>query len=194
MAKTSSEAAIRQYLNYLQDPASLRNDAKIAKLQDEVKNNKDPIARLRAVSALERAQEVDGSEAREAFVAVAKQWADREGISAQSFRELGVPSADLAAAGFAVRGRRPARPNTRGRTRTRARRRARRVPVADITAAVGGVRKRFTVRDLEAASGGTNATVRKALSQMVAEGVVVDLGPDPSWSGRGRSPRLYERR
>jgi len=186
MAKTSTEDVIRRYLNYLQDPASVRDEAQITKLRKEVETAKDPVAKLRAMSALQRAQQVDGTDARKAFVKVARQWAQSEGIGVESFRELGVPNADLAAAGFAVRGRRPART-------ARRRRRARRVPVADIKSAAGKLPKRFTVKDLEAASGGTNATVRKALSEMVSDGAVNQLGPDPDWSARGRIPILYER-
>jgi len=186
MAKTSTEDAIRRYLNYLQDPSSLRDDARIDKLRRELDTTKDPIAKLRTISALHSAQEVDGSEARDGFVKVAKQWAQSEGIGVESFRELGVPNADLAAAGFTVRGRRPAGTATR-------RRRARRVPVGDIKATVGSLPRRFTVKDLEAASGGTNATVRKALAELVSDGAVRQLGSDPDWSGRGRSPMLYER-
>jgi hypothetical protein len=185
MAKSSTEATIRRYLNYLQDPSSLRDEAQISKLRRDLETTKDPIAKLRAMSALQRANEVDGTEAREAFVKVAKQWAEGEGIGVESFRELGVPNADLAAAGFTVRGRRPARATRR--------RRAKRVPVGEIKAAVGSLPKRFTVKDLEAASGGTNATVRKSLAELVSEGAVDQLGSDPDWSGRGRSPMLYER-
>jgi hypothetical protein len=145
------------------------------------------------MAALERAKQVDGTEAEHDFVAVAKEWADANGVSADHFRALGVTPAVLSSAGFrGVRGVRGPR-RGRGRGRAPSRTRAKRVPVDQIKASLSAVGSRFTVRDLERASGGTNATVRKAVQELVSAGQARDLGADPSWSGRGRSPRLYER-
>lgn len=188
MSPSSTEDAIRRYMEYLQDPESIRDQDQITKLQKTVDTATDPVDKLTAMGALDQALAVDGSEVREAFIAVAKDWADTEGVPPDAFRQLGVPAADLAAAGFKTRGgRRTATGPAPGRSR------ARRVPLSDIKAALGSVPKRFHVKDLETVSGGTNATVRKAVAELVAEGTVTDLGPDPDWSGRGRSPVLYEK-
>ena len=53
---------------------------------------------------------------------------------------------------------------------------------------------RFTIAALEAASGASTATVRKVVSDLVDDGVLVDLGPDQTHSGRGRAPLLFSRR
>lgn len=186
MAKNAyDDEAIRRYLNFLSDPTTLRDADEITKLQSKVDAATDPVDRLKALGAVERAKEVDGGAAREDFIAVARDWADEHGVTADHFRAMGVPAADLAAAGFRVSGGR--------RGRATAAKRSRRVPVDDIKAKLGTVRSTFSVRDLEAASGGTNATVRKALAELVEEGKARKIGPDPDWSGRGRSPILYER-
>lgn len=185
MAKNDDEA-IRRYLNFLKDPATLRDDDQIARLEAELDRATDPVEHLKALGSLEQAKDVDGSAARDDFIAVARGWANEHGVTVDHFRSMGVPSADLSAAGFSVRGRRAGR-------RAAPAKRARRVPVEDIKAKLGSLRSPFTVRDLETASGGTNATVRKALGELVDEGKVTNIGPDPSWSGRGRSPILYER-
>lgn len=187
MAK-SDDDAIRRYLNFLNDPTTLRDDARIARLQADADRATDPVDHLKALGALEQAKAVDGSDARDEFIAVVKGWANEHGVTADHLRTMGVPAADLSAAGFTVRGR--------GRSRSSASspaKRSRRVPVEDIKGKLASVGSRFTVRDLEQASGGTNATVRKAIGELVAEGKAASIGPDPSWSGRGRSPVLYER-
>jgi hypothetical protein len=192
MPKSSAESAIRRYLNFLEDSSSLRDDAEIRRLENAVDKAIDPIDRLKAMAALERAKQVDGGDAEKEFVAVAKGWADANGVSAEHFRALGVAPAVLASAGF--RGVRAARRGRGGRGgRAASRGRAKRVPVDDIKASLSTVGSRFTVRDLERASGGTNATVRKAVQELVKAGQARDLGADPNWSGRGRSPRIYER-
>jgi hypothetical protein len=190
MPKSSAESAIRRYLNFLEDSSSLRDESEIRRLENAVDKTVDPIDRLKAMAALERAKQVDGTDAEQDFVSVAKEWADANGVSAEHFRSLGVAPAVLASAGF--RGMRGPR-RGRGRGRAPSRTRAKRVPVDEIKASLSSVGSRFTVRDLERASGGTNATVRKAVQELVSAGQARDLGADPSWSGRGRSPRLYER-
>jgi len=165
----------------------VRDEAQIAKLRAQLESSTDPVAKLKAMASIQQAQDVNGGEARDAFMAVAKQWADSEGIGVPPFLEMGVPTADLTAAGFPVRGRR------RPAATTTPRRRSTGVRVADVKAATPSVSKRFTVKDLQTASGGTNATVRKALAELVADGTITKLGPDPDSSARGRSPILYQR-
>jgi Fic family protein len=52
----------------------------------------------------------------------------------------------------------------------------------------------FTIAEIEAASGASTATVRKVITGMIDEGVVVDLGPAQDHQGRGRAPMKYRKR
>ena len=89
------EDAVRKYLMYLNDPGSLQDADAVAAATAAVAAATDPIDKLRALAALESAQDVDPQACREAFLLHAKTWADAEGISAKAFLELGVPAADL---------------------------------------------------------------------------------------------------
>ena len=49
----------------------------------------------------------------------------------------------------------------------------------------------FTVRDLEQRTGGSTATVRKAIGELLETGAIEDLGPATDYAGRGRAPTVY---
>jgi DNA-binding transcriptional ArsR family regulator len=185
----TSEEAVRRYLAFLADPAAARDDDRIADLEGRLGETADPIEKIKIASELYRAQNVDGSEYRDGFVAEAKAWAEENGIVSEAFLQLGVPIEDLREAGFEV-GRRPRggeRPAVGGRSR------APRVSVEEIRDTALRVSGPFTVSELRALVGGTPATVRKALDGLLEDGRLVDLGPDKDWSGRGRAPHLYRR-
>ncbi len=57
------EDHVRLYLQYLEDPESLRDEAAVAKAQVAVDKAKDPIARVKAITQLERAQAVEPTSA-----------------------------------------------------------------------------------------------------------------------------------
>lgn len=57
----SPESSVREYLLFLEDPAQLRDDTEISKLSTAVEQAKDPIAKLKAIAALDKAQTVDPS-------------------------------------------------------------------------------------------------------------------------------------
>jgi hypothetical protein len=180
-----AEQAVRNYLTYLEDPTQLRDEAAIRALTVKAAEEKDPIAKLRALGDLERASAVDGGTYRDAFVRHAKAWAAANGVPVGAFRSLKVPEDALAAAGFDVGARRGRRSGGRSTTRSG------RVTIAGVKSATpSGV---FTIRMLEDASGGSPGTVRKALAEMVAQGAVKDLGSDPAHAGRGRAPTLYQK-
>ena len=42
-------------------------------------------------------------------------------------------------------------------------------------------------------AGGSQATVRKAIDELIRAGQVVKTGPVPGYSGRGRAPLQYKR-
>ena len=63
----------------------------------------DPIEKLKALAALEKAATVDEKGLRAGFVEHARGWAEANGISVHAFRELKVPDDVLGAAGFDVK-------------------------------------------------------------------------------------------
>jgi hypothetical protein len=180
-----AEGAVRLYLLALEDPSKLRDDAKIKKLEAQVASAKDPIDKLKAYAELERAEAVDISGYRADFVKNARSWAQANGVSAAAFAALGVPAEDLRAAGIIGGGR------ARSRSTAPAGPRRSRVTIEDIKARIPA--GPFTVKQLEAASGGSPGTVRKAISELLAAGGLEDLGSDPGHASRGKAPTLYRR-
>lgn len=179
----TGEGAVRAYLTYLSDPESLRDEAGIKKAEAAVARAKDPVEKLRALSALEAAQSVSAEPFRAAFVREAKAWAEAEGVSASAFRALGVPEADLRDAGL-LGARRAGRARAGGGGRTRSRVSGEAV----LSAVPTGT---FTLSDVVAASGASLGTVRKVVETAVDEGRFNRIGPDPDHRGRGRAPTLY---
>lgn len=196
MAKTGTgqvdgEGAVRLYLMYLSDPDSLRDEARINALTADVEKAKDPIDKLRALAELERARAVDPSQFREGFVRNAKAWADEQGIGPGAFRELGVPEDALAEAGFDVGTRRGRGRGGRRGVVSGGRQRAKAVPAEDIKRQVLELSGPFTLSDVMERAGGSPATVRKAVEDLVESGKVEKLGPAADHSGRGRAPTQY---
>jgi hypothetical protein len=189
----SPENIIRRYLLFVEDPKNLRDERKVQARTQAVLEARDPIDKLKALSELERVATVDEAPLREGFVAHAKAWADDEGIPVSAFRELAVDDDVLRAAGFDV----PASPARRRRPppvpRPR-RTRAKSVPVEQIKAHVLRQRGTFVLTDVQAAVGGSPATVRKAVEDLVESGEVTRVGPVPEHQGRGRAPIQYARR
>jgi hypothetical protein len=58
-ASPSSETAVRQYLNFLAGLTSVVDEAELERRQKEVDEATDPVERLRAYAALERARATD---------------------------------------------------------------------------------------------------------------------------------------
>jgi hypothetical protein len=184
------EAAVRLYLLWLEDPSNLVDEANVKKAEAAVERAKDPIERLHALADLEHARQADGDAVTKSFVAQAKAWADSEDIPVSAFREMGVPDDVLAEAGFAMqRPRRGRRVQSSGSSRSR----APRVPIEQITAAVNRLPKQFTLSDLgEKAGGGSPATLRKAVDDLISQKKVKKVGPMENYKGRGRAPTVYE--
>lgn len=186
----TGEEAVRLYLLYLEDPAKLRDEQLIEKLEGEAEQATDPVEKLKAFGELERAKAINGDQFRADFVRLAQGWADDQGVPVSAFTTMGVPVDVLAEAGFDVprgrgRGRRAGAASANGR-RTQ---RSRRVSVEEVKS--GLPTGPFTVKDLEESSGATGATVRKAIAELVDAGSIKDLGPDREYHGRGRAPTLY---
>jgi hypothetical protein len=181
----SPEAAVRLYLMFLDDPSKLVDPTTVTRLADAVDSAKDPIDRLKAMAALERAQATDGSAYRDDFIKLAKQWADEEGVPPSAFRSMGVPPDVLAAAGLDGQRR------TRGRSSTattQARRPA--VKAEQLDTGILTIDGPFTIRDIADRIGGSTVTIRASLDRLEAQGKVTSAGERPG--KRGRAAKLWE--
>lgn len=186
----SAEQAIRNYLRFLDDPSSMRDDAEIARLEAAAEATEDPIEKLRLLSEAQRAREVDGSPLEAEFVAHSRHWADVEGVTPEAFRSLGVPNHVLAAAGLA----KASKGSRASKSASLKAPKQKRAPAVSADAVVDSIPEGpFSVRDLMEASGASLQTVRKAVRRMLTVGELVDLGLDPNWDGRGRTPTLYRK-
>jgi hypothetical protein len=188
--KSEAEAAVRQYLLYLDDPAKLRDESEIQKRTKAVLDAADPIEKLKALADLERVANIDEKPLREGFIANAKTWAEEQGIPLAAFRELKVGDDVLRAAGFDVPASRSRR---RGGAAGEGRQRAKAVPVEDIKAFILQQKGTFLLVDVINGVGGSQATVRKAIDELIGAGDVEKLGPVPDYQGRGRAPLQYKR-
>jgi hypothetical protein len=181
-----AEAAVRLYLLYLEDPAKLRDETEIQKKTKAVLDAIDPIDKLKALADLERVAHIDEKPLREDFVVHAKAWAEGLGIPLGAFRDLKVPDDVLRDAGFSL--------PTRGRSAGtgEGRQRAKSVPVDEIKTYVLGQKSSFILSDVITGFGGSPATVRKAVDELIDQKQVQKLGPVPGYQGRGRAPVQYQ--
>jgi hypothetical protein len=190
-----AEGAVRLYLLYLEDPSKLRDETEIQRKTQAVLDAKDPIDKLKALADLERVAKVDEEPLRKGFIEHAKAWSEPQGIPVSAFRELQVPDDVLREAGFEVpvtssrrrRGSGGGGPGPDGRQRAKA------VPVEDIKSFVLEQSGTFVLADVMSGIGGSPATVRKAVDELVESGQVERLGPVPDYQGRGRAPIQYNR-
>lgn len=191
MTATNAESAVRTYLLYLEDPTKLRDDTEIQKKTAAVLDANDPIAKLKALADLERVANIDEAPLRDGFVQHAKDWAAEQGIPVSAFRELKVPDDMLRQAGFEL-------PATRRRGRAASggegRQRAKAVPVDEIKAFMVSQKGTFILADVMTGIGGSPATVRKAVDELISAGQLDKLGPIPDYHGRGRAPIQYKGR
>lgn len=175
------EEAVRSYLLWLEDPTSVRDEEAIAATKQAAETASDPLDRLRALSRLQELETDDGDHLIAGFVAQAAAWASENGVTPEAFVTLGVPNEILHDAGILHDKPPPAK----------VRKKRGRVSPDQVRAAVPA--GRFTIADLEEASGASTATVRKVIAEMVDAGTLRDLGPDQEHSGRGRAPLLFTR-
>ncbi|MGI8939265.1 MAG: hypothetical protein ACR2JF_13840 [Iamia sp.] len=187
---TTPEAAVRRYLLWLEDPASLVDEEAVARAEAAVAAAGDPLARLHALADLEHAREADADAVTEDFVSQAKAYSDAESIPVAAFRSAGVPDDVLRKAGFDV-GRKGRRSSSRSGGGGRSR--APQVSIEELKAATLRLPKQFTLADVATeAGGGSPQTVRKAVDEMISAGKARNLGPKQDHHGRGRAPTLYE--
>lgn len=196
MPETSHEDAVRRYLAWIDDPRTAVDEDAVAAAEKAFAGAGDPIAKLHAAAAAERARTGDADALTSRFVAHARAYADAEGIPVGAFRTLGVDDQVLARAGFELpvgRGRGPAAPARRGGAGLSAAPRSPQVGAGRLKEVAGRMAGPFTLSQLaEEAGGGSPATVRKAVEELVAEGRAANLGPDPDHRGPGRVPTRFE--
>jgi hypothetical protein len=193
------EGAVRLYLLFLDDPSKLRDESEIQAKTQAVLQADDPIEKLKAIADLRRAANVDEQPLRQGFVEHARTWADEQGIPVSAFRELRVPDDVLRQAGFDVpatgrrRGAGAGGGSSSGAGGDGARQRAKAVPVDQIKEWVLEQKGTFVLADVQSGVGGSPATVRKAVEELVEAGQVEKLGPMTDYQGRGRAPVQYSR-
>jgi hypothetical protein len=182
-----SESAVRTYLTYLSDPTSLVDAVEVAKLQKKVAAAKDPVDKLLALAAVERANAADPGAYVEGFVANAKQWAASEGIPASAFRSMGVPDDVLRAAGLdgTRRGRgRPKAASGPSRTRRPS------VKADQLESGILTLSGEFSIKDVADQVGGSTQPIRSALERLEAQGKVTAAGERAG--GRGRAAKTWK--
>ncbi len=182
-----AELAIRRYLQWLGDPNSIVDTAAIDAAEQTVRQTTDVIEKLKALSRVENLRAGDSASVRQAFLAHAKSWGDANEISAASWIRLGVPPEVLREAGITGN-----RASARASTTSTPRAKSAGVSVPEISAHVRTLTEPFVLTDIADSVGGSPMTVRKAVDQLVADGTVRRLGPDPQHNGRGRAPIRYE--
>lgn len=197
MAKSTNspaEGAVRTYLVYLADADSLIDEAAVVRAQALADRAKDPIEKVRALTRLERAQTVDGDALRADFVEHAAAWIEETGgaVTASALHRYGVPEEVLAEAGLALA------PNRKGRSGRKAAARPvpvrRRAPALSLeTVAFHLPDGEFSVQGLAEAIDREVGTARNYIPRLLADGAIVEVGPDPDSDGRGKARTLYRR-
>jgi hypothetical protein len=193
---TEAESAVRAYLDALASSAAPKRTVDreaVRALQAQIKATDDVIEKLRLHAALEEERqgriepEVDRAALEAGFVAVAKGWAEEEGITASAFQALRVPDDVLTAAGFEFE---PAAPRP---TETSGGSRAPRMALSQVRAAIAQLPHTWRLTELAERLDRDVNTTRNYVTKLVEEGTVSVLGDDPAHSGRGRAPKLYAR-
>lgn len=184
---TNGAQAVRSYLTALRNPSALRDDDRITQLRAKLEATEDPVERLQLHAEIAQAEAPDPGRLEDDFVTHAKAWASEHGISAEAFQAEGVDRKVLQRAGLIRGGRRGG--GARART-TKAR-----VSREDVAKAIRSHRKdrTFSVTDVREKSGGSAATVRSVMNELIEQGKIEEVGPDPEHSGPGRAATLYRK-
>lgn len=185
MASDEAESAVRNYLTALKNPAALRDDERIAKLQQQLEETQDEVERLHLRQQIRQAQTPPVERYENEFVTHAKRWAEEQGLSAEVFAEEGVSDEVLRRAGFRRGGERRQRSPRRSRGRTR-------VSADEVRAAIAS-KDTFTIKSLEQQTGASVGMIRNVVNEEEEAGRVVREGTDPDHVGPGRAPTLYRR-
>lgn len=194
MATKKVEEGIRKYLDSLgQTDKPVVDREAVSALKTQIRAESDSIEKAKLLSALEREEAghvPDRSGDQALFVAEAKAWADDAGVTVGALQALGVSAEVLRQAGFKVEA---ASGTTRGGARRggRSGSRSPAIPLDDVAAAARKLGSSWRITDLAGVLDREPMTVRNYVIKLVEQGVVADLGEDPSHNGRGRAPKLY---
>jgi hypothetical protein len=184
-----AERAVRSFLTFLTDPDSLVDAEAVKMHESAVTAAKDPIDKLKAISALQRAQAIDPAVFRADFVRHAKSWAEDESVPASAFQQLGVPDDLLQQAGIIIvsgRGRR-----RRGATTpSQATSRRKAVSASQLEEGILTLDGEFTLKDVAERVGGSPATIKAAIERLEAQGKVQSAGERTG--SRGRAARTWK--
>ena len=186
-----AEQAVRRYLEFLADPSSAVDGARVAELETALASSHDVIAKLKLHGELERARQGDVAELRSAFARHARAWAQRNDVSVEAFRALGVSDIALAESGFDLGRSVVSRARSAPVARAARAQRSSNVSAKTIREAILGRSGTFTLARVMAEAGGSPGTIRKVVDELEASGLVHNEGADPHHSGRGRSPHLF---
>lgn len=180
------EAAVRLYLMFLDDPSKLVDTQEVRRLEGQIEKAKDPVDKLRAISALHKARAVDPASYAYGFVKHAKRWADDEGVPEAAFREMGVPEDVLRAAGYG----KPAR-GARGKIKalngTALKRK--RLSAEQLQDGILKLDGEFTIRDIANHVGGSPLTIKNQLGVLEAQGKIRPAGEKAG--SRGRAAKTW---
>ncbi|MCU1392656.1 MAG: hypothetical protein JWM34_1084 [Ilumatobacteraceae bacterium] len=181
------EVAVRSYLLFLEDPSKLFDPATQANLEAAVARASEPIERLKAISELKESRMRDRGTYEDAFIRCAKAWAAHNNVPASSFQEIGVSDDVLRAAGLLRpgRGRRTLRSVSGVDVRAAS---VSKVVIKSYAAKWSGT---FTQSDLAERAGGSPMTLRKAIHELITEGILENRGPSTTHLGPGRAPITY---
>ena len=193
MQSVNGEEAVRNYLQFLEDPSKLVDAGALANLETRLAQVTDPVEQLRVLAEIDRITTVDGSGYEDSFIRHAREWAASEGIPGSAFRHLGVTEDVLVRAGLADGARARSRRNRAvpRATRTTRARRSGRTSSDAITAWVVASSAPFTLADVQRGAGGSPATIKKSVDELIATGRVESLGPSSGNGTRGRAPNRY---
>jgi hypothetical protein len=183
---TDPEDAVRSYLRWREDPDSVSADT--GDIDARIAAEQDPLERVKLRS--ERARLADrGPQLEAAFIASVAGWAEEHGVTADALLAEGVERRVLAEAGM-LRGPRRGAAGRATRPTGTGRGRVRREDIAEHVRSLA-TGTTFTAASVAEGAGGSPATVRKVLDELLEEGSVAEDGKDHSGPGRPRT--LYVR-
>jgi hypothetical protein len=193
--------AVRRYLEFVLNPASARDDELISSLEAQVSNETDVVAKLLLLSNLERAKQVDGSALLDGFVRFGRRWAEQNQITVGALKAVGVSPVVLAEAGFdlghgSIHDRAARKTRDGASTRAASPQRQQRQRGTNVS---GSVVKQwalqqpgsFTMAEAMASAGASLMTVKKAVTELIADGRLRSNGHIARAGVRGRAPEHF---
>lgn len=173
---TMQEEAVRNYLAFLNDPESLRDNDAIHKLEGQLQSTDDQIEQLRLHEQISVLRDLPEASFIGPFIEHAKKWAEKEGLSAASFLDMGVERRVLRDAGFEMKGS------------------ATRRTIEDVRSWIEEKSlTEFTKPVLMNGTQASPATINRAVQAMLEDGsIIVSDRDDPNHTGRGAKAKLYE--